>query len=163
MIFCLIIKLSLFFSLSDHESCRFVPPPHCEIKTISKKLHTLQHNAVKSMLAIEYWCARKQEQDCASEVKDVVRLLDHELGNCLTGLENIVKVVNTLEEENKRLRQDLEQKKKIISDLSFEDIQQIEENEQVQNMTTTMTTGTENTEQKIILNDINEKQHTSQN
>lgn len=115
------------------------------------------------MLAIEYWCARKQEQDCAAEVKDVVRLLDHELGNCLTGLENIVKVVNTLEEENKRLRQDLEQKKKIISDLSFEDIQQIEEKEQVQNMTTTMTTGTENTEQKIILNDINEKQHTSQN
>ena len=72
---------------------------------------------------------RKQEQDCIVEVREVVRLLDNEFGLCITSLENVVKVINTLEEENKHLKSELEVKQKIISDLSFDDIENTMEEE----------------------------------
>lgn len=125
------------FLFSDHEAGHYGPPAHCQIKSVTQKLHSIKHHTIKSCLAIEYWCMRKQEQDTVAEVKEVVRLIDHELSHCTTSLESLVRVVNTLEEENKHLKSELKEKLKIIADMSFDDIYENQQsNQPVQNQNT---------------------------
>ena len=57
---------------------------------------------------------RKEKQDCIAEMREVVRLLANEYDQCVTRLENVVRVINTLEED-KHLKSELQEKLKIIS------------------------------------------------
>ena len=103
---------SLFFS--DGEPFHYGTPAHCHIQSISHKLHSIKHHAIKSCLAIKYWYMRKEKQDCIAEMREVVRLLANEYDQCVTSLENVVRVINTLEED-KHLKSELQEKLKIIS------------------------------------------------
>ena len=79
---------------------------------------------------------QKKKQGCIAEVREVVRLLANEFDQCVTSLENVVRVINTLEEENRYLKSELQEKLEIISALSLDDIEKQLTSQPVQNKNT---------------------------
>ena len=82
--------------------CVYVPPAHCQIKGILQKIKTIKHRTIKNCLAIEYFSQRKQE--CTSDIRELVTLIEQELTQCISSLEAVLKTTHKMEEENKNIK-----------------------------------------------------------